>query len=694
MTPSKSAVNKSVVNTKAPPRPAWRTDIEGLRGIAVLLVVLYHAGVPGFAGGYIGVDVFFVLSGYLITGILVKEAESRGSIDLMRFYARRARRLLPASALLLAFVVGFAFLFYAPLEQVDIAKTALATAAYISNIYFGRGATDYLAAEAETNPLLHTWSLSVEEQFYVVWPALVILFLFGFAGLRRKEGAFKRERLVWGTAIIAALSFALTLYLMATGRTHWAFFSSPTRAWEFALGGLGALLPVVGNAQRGLTGLTFGSLNKRIPLLTQILGWLGLLAVLMTGFVYTAATPFPGWAALLPVLGTVFVLRAGAANADTALGKLLAVRPLRELGRLSYSWYLWHWPPLVFATSLYGELLLSHRLIIALVSLGLAELSYRLVENPVRHNTFLSRKNANSLGLLGVLTVVSLALSVTWWQVAEAELRTPEQARYMQARADIPSIRPRGCNATFLETQPAACSDGPPDARFKMALYGDSHAAHWAPTLEKVAKEQGWQVTYFTKSSCAGIDVTAFHRRLGRDYVECDEWRENALEMMAALEPDVIVMSSRAGEKFELADWRSGSERVYERLANAAENVIIVRDPDEPSVNAPNCLSRLAWQESLNLPITLGESNCNDFIHKDINESVFAVQQEAAANFSNVHFLDLSDVFCPEGSCSVELDGEVVFSDAHHLTSSYASSLADEFISAIVDLSARASNQN
>ena len=678
-----------VSSESSPQRPAWRTDIEGLRGIAVLLVVLYHTGVPGFAGGYIGVDVFFVLSGYLITGILVKEAQAKGSIDLMRFYARRAKRLLPASAALLAFIVVFALLFYAPLEQADIAKTAIATAAYVSNVYFGQNATDYLAAEAETNPLLHTWSLSVEEQFYVVWPALVLVFLFGLAGFRKKDPkaakpSFSQTRLVWGTAIIAALSFGLTLYLMNTGRTHWAFFSSPTRAWEFALGGLGALLPVVGNTQRGLTGLTFGRFSKHVPLVTQALGWLGLAVMLATGFMYTAATPFPGWAAVLPVLGTVFILRAGVANSESWLTKVLSVRPLRELGRLSYSWYLWHWPPLVFAAGLYGELLLSHKLVIMVVSLGLAELSYRLIENPVRHNKALGRKHAYGMALLLGVTVFSLVLSGGWWQITQNVLKSPRQIQYTNAGDDLPNLYARNCQVETLDVKPTSCVDGPDDAPYTVVLFGDSHASHWAPALQTISSEQGWKLLYFTKAGCPGIEITRYHEILGRTYTECDEWRKIVLKNFQVIKPDLIVMSANSTYgSFGEQEWVSGSRKTFEKLSEAANAVVFIRDTPRSKSNIPACLSRLAWQDTIGIPFRVGQQNCEIELYTDDNVIAFTAQQEAADEFDNVNVIDITPVICPNNECSAELGEYIVFRDDDHLSASYVRSITNDVSKAI-----------
>ncbi len=648
---------------RTPPTLPWRTDIEGLRGIAVLLVVLYHAGVPGFSGGYIGVDVFFVLSGYLITSILVKEVEETGTVDLLRFYVRRARRLLPAAALLLVFVVGFTFVFYAPLAQVDMAKTAVATAAYVSNIFFGLRATDYLAADADTNPLLHTWSLSVEEQFYLVWPMLVSVLLVGSSAfLKRARGSSRlnRRRLTWGMAVVAAASFALTLFLVETGQTHWAFFSSPTRVWEFAFGGLGALVPKVRS-------------RPRRTIFTQVLGWAGLAAIIFASSFYTERTPFPGWTALLPVLGTVFVLRAGTAQTERSLAQVLSWRPLRFFGRLSYSWYLWHWPALVFAAEFDSNLTLAQKLIIVTVSLGFAEMSYRLVENPVRRNPTFNR-TSYGFTLLSVLAVFSLGLGASWWSVVAAELRSPEQKRYVEARADTPRFSDWRCTVQRMETRLAGCSDGPADAAFTVALFGDSHAAQWAPALQAVVAERNWRLLYFIKVGCPALDVTLFAKSLGRDYTECDTWREDAVAAIGDADPDLVVMSSFSNYGvLDAQDWQKGSERIFDALATARA-IVVIRDSPHPGTDIPACLSRLAWRQKLGVPER--ETSCNFAPHHPNNVVAFGAQREAASTFDNVYLLDLTPLLCPEEVCVAETAERVLFRDRNHLTASYVRSLS------------------
>jgi peptidoglycan/LPS O-acetylase OafA/YrhL len=263
----------------------FRADIEGLRGIAVLLVVLFHARIPGFRGGFTGVDVFFVLSGYLITGLLVAEVRTSGQIDLTRFYARRARRLLPAAALTVCTVMALGFCLMAPQELEMLGRTALATSLYASNIFFAVNEADYFAASVETNPLLHTWSLAVEEQFYLVWPFLIML------GLQRSFRA-----LLWLMSGLTAASLSLSVW-QTLSMPNWAFYASPARAWEFGIGGLAAMIPA-GTAARTWRGVQAG-------------GWLGLAGIVGSGVWITRQMGFPGWIAMAPALSTAVALVAG-----------------------------------------------------------------------------------------------------------------------------------------------------------------------------------------------------------------------------------------------------------------------------------------------------------------------------------------------------------------------------------------------
>jgi peptidoglycan/LPS O-acetylase OafA/YrhL len=305
----------------------FRPDIEGLRAIAILLIVGYHADIPGFSGGYVGVDVFFVLSGFLITGLIVREIEKTGTLDLLGFYARRARRLLPALMLTLLVITILGVVIYAPGEQIEFSKTAIATAAYGSNLFFAITGSDYFRAERTRNPLLHTWSLSVEEQFYLVWP-LFIMFVLNVLPWKIYAKASRRQ-LLWWMAAVAGLSFALSLYLTGLQQS-WAYFLSPTRAWEFALGAIVVLL-----SQKPLSFVTLagqGTTNGCMRFLPSIVekssywsGWVGLIGICISSILFSKTTVFPGTAALLPAFSTALVLFTSSGCTEGSMVRILSL---------------------------------------------------------------------------------------------------------------------------------------------------------------------------------------------------------------------------------------------------------------------------------------------------------------------------------------------------------------------------------
>jgi peptidoglycan/LPS O-acetylase OafA/YrhL len=348
--------------------PRFRPELEGLRAVAILAVVLYHAGVPGFSGGYVGVDVFFVLSGYLITELLLVEVAERGAVDLADFYGRRVRRLMPAGLLLILAVVAAGAAGAWGTGFPDLEASAIGAATYTSNLHFITASFAYFDAGVEHNPLVHTWSLGVEAQFYVVWPLIIGLV------------APRRGWLVAAVAGLLAASLAASVVLTKENLPL-AFYGLPTRVWELATGALLAIL-----RERTL----------QTPL-RGALAIVGLAAIAVPVALYDRQTLFPGWAAIPPVGGTSAVLLA--ASAGSPLQRALAWKPLQTLGGLSYSWYLWHWPLLAYVAltpALAGPL---WRPAAALAALGVAALSYRFVELPVRRSRFLRERAGLTLAL-------------------------------------------------------------------------------------------------------------------------------------------------------------------------------------------------------------------------------------------------------------------------------------------------------
>jgi peptidoglycan/LPS O-acetylase OafA/YrhL len=345
---------------------AFRPDIEGLRAIAILAVVIYHAGIPGFAGGFVGVDVFFVLSGFLITGILVRELTQTGTVHLGRFWARRMRRLLPAAFLVLAATGLASAIWLPPAERGAAAQGIAASTLYGANWVFATQALDYLAADHALSPTLHFWSLAVEEQFYMVWPLLLL----AVTWRARQDPARMVRRLLVAMVAICLISFAFSVLLTRAAQPM-AFFASPPRFWQL---GVGALLAI------GWAGVA------RLPATArEVLAAGGLLLVAasisLMPLVLAAGHTWPGVLALGPTLGTALLVAAGS---ETRVGRLLAIRPLAFIGQLSYGWYLWHWGVLVFWDHAVGPASMPQKGLLLLGALGIAWLSLRFVENPVR----------------------------------------------------------------------------------------------------------------------------------------------------------------------------------------------------------------------------------------------------------------------------------------------------------------------
>ncbi|MBM2617079.1 acyltransferase [Actinoplanes sp. LDG1-06] len=373
----KTGVHGPAATVAAGPSMRFRPDIEGLRAIAVVLVVLFHAGVPGLAGGYVGVDVFFVISGFLITSLMMREVRRTGELSLISFYARRARRILPAAALVLVTTLVGSYHWLGWLRGDEIAEDVVWSALFASNFRFATEGVDYLASQGAVSPVQHFWSLAVEEQFYLVWPAAVVLLI--WLGFRWAIG--------WWLAAAVAVSFGWSVWAAGT----WSYFSPATRAWEI---GAGCLLALVATRL------------DRIPhRLATMMAGVGLALIVVAALTYDETTSFPGYAAALPVLATVLVL---AGRGDPVLGRW----PLVWLGRLSYSFYLWHWPVLIGAEQAYGAPLpATTRALLVLASLGLAVATYFGLENPIRRNVRLRRSHVITLSLAAWLIVAPLAVA-------------------------------------------------------------------------------------------------------------------------------------------------------------------------------------------------------------------------------------------------------------------------------------------
>jgi peptidoglycan/LPS O-acetylase OafA/YrhL len=447
----------------------YRTEIDGLRTLAVLPVVFFHSGIPGFSGGFVGVDIFFVISGYLITGILFREAQS-GQYSIFKFYERRIRRIFPALFTMLAATVLAGLFILLPGELTELGRELAATTFFTSNVLFWLD-NGYFDAASETKPLLHTWSLAVEEQFYIFWPILLALIT-----------KWRINMLLPLVSVIAVLSFVLSVLLLQH-KPELTFYLLPTRAWELAIGGIIAIAPRF--AGRG-----------REPI-----ALLGVAAIMFPICVYTSSTPFPGVAALLPCLGAAGILFAAE---GTVTARALSLAPMRGIGLISYSLYLWHWPVLVYGAYLFGRPLpLPIAVAAIMLSMLLATLSWWLVEGPVRR-----RASIRTVWLIGAaclgggLLIAALTLfgrgypdryssrSITIIHEAEAQNSQLEKG-YTCSNPTFEGVSGFG-----------PCTIGAPAAHPSLIVIGDSHGMAMRGVVDQVMHESGNSGTLVSVAGC------------------------------------------------------------------------------------------------------------------------------------------------------------------------------------------------
>ncbi|MEO7458047.1 MAG: acyltransferase family protein [Gemmatimonadaceae bacterium] len=652
----------------------FRPDIEGLRALAIIAVVLYHAGVKSMPGGFYGVDVFFVLSGFLITGIIVDEIVTTGRLGLGMFWARRARRLLPAATVVTLLVLVMNAQLFSLFVQINLAKTAEAFAVYGSNILFAVRSTDYFGGVATRDPLLHTWSLSVEEQFYLFFaPAMLLL-----AWLTRRAGAEGFRR--WfrlGAVVVTVLSFAGCLLLVRRYPVI-AFYGLPARAWEFGLGAL-ALLAVPRAA----------ALTKSVRDAIALVSLAAIVySVVMLGGAHHESL---GAASLLPTLGTVGLILSGAGGAPTFVGALFSTSPLRLLGRLSYSWYLWHWPALLYLRASVPGPSLAMMIAVAVGSLLPAAAMYALVETPVRYSTFLQRNTRWTL--VGAVVVAALTFGAAAFAIrrADATLHTPAVIRILEA-TKLPRIYDDGCQVSLLATESPTCEYGPARNDTTIVVFGDSHAAHWFPAFDSVASLRGWRLVNWTKTGCPSSGVTVLN--LGRRYFECDEWRAKIVARIVALRPTIVVVvndktySVVVGNDAPDPDssavareqWRAGLVKTMRSIQPSGARVIFLGDTPQPASDIPQCLVRYVGDPS----------RCDVPTSRGINPPVTAMER-AAAHDAHVAYMNLNEFICDDRTCPATKDGIIRYQDSNHLSVAFAASLAPQLSQALTQaLTARA----
>ncbi|PZU48830.1 MAG: acyltransferase [Arsenicicoccus sp.] len=648
------------------PAPARtrRRDIEGLRAVAVLAVLLYHLRVPGLGGGFAGVDVFFVISGFLITGILLREIERTGRVSLRDFWARRARRLLPAALVVIALTFAAGWVVLPSSSRPDLLADVLGSTLYVVNWVLAARSVDYLAEGAGVSPLQHYWSLAVEEQFYLLWPLLVVVGL----ALAARTGARPRTLLAGMLGAITVLSLLWSVTATAQSPAT-AYFVTPTRLWEL---GAGALLAFAGPRLRDL-GLVAA----------QVAATLGLALVLATVLLVDAGTPWPGTAALLPVLGSVLLVAAGTSGRPTVAGRLLSLPPMVWLGGLSYSIYLVHWPLLVLVEEARGALGPAGLVLVGALTVLVAWLMRVLVEDPVRFDRRLSARPARSLLAAGTaMALLSGTAGLAWatrptlgatttlgpaalvadpeaqvWELVDRPRRTYDRVAPVQpdpslARQDLPVYYADGCQVQNGVAVPdPACVYGDVDSGTEVALWGDSKLGQYASAFDAIAQDESWRLVFFLKSACSPTVSGAEHE-------DCNAFGREVVRQLLADPPHLVIIGSGGFEAPE----REGMVEGARALTDAGIDVVIIDDNTHPDHQAYECAAEhpedlLACERPPR--------------HNDGRPHLQLVHEATGAPV-----IDLNPWICPEETtCPAALGGQLVYRQGSHVTDTYARSL-------------------
>lgn len=589
-------------------------QIQGLRALAALLVTIFHAKL--LPGGFIGVDIFYVISGYLITGLILREIEKTGRLDLQEFYQRRIKRLLPTSVFVLFVTATVGYFVLPPITRDALGRDLFAAATYISNYLFAWWQNDYQNLDATPSPFIHYWSLAVEEQFYVIWP-IFILFLSRYG----KKAIFR------GILISSLLSLALSIYQTQTSPI-WAFYSLPTRAWEL---GFGALLLFVPPSLWK---------NRFIP-------WIGAIGLAVSVAIFNETTAFPGANALLPVISTAVLL--GSISIWPRFFNDISNNKIAQwLGAISYPLYLWHWPVLVLPSSSLGRpLRFYERGVCIILTIVLAHFTSKYIEQPIRHKklsgkkTYLFFASTTVISLVAGLLIASTSSSII-------NVKGTKYSFDLNEVVKKPIVYDDGCHVNYGESESDKCEYGDLESKKTLVLFGDSHAAQWFPALEKIAIERKLKLVSLTKSACPSVDAPRDDKGAFKSK-DCDDWRKNSISRIKSIQPVAVIMSGfqyykpANGSPDRDEWWDAGQARLLKALNGGSYRLIYISDTPHPLRDIPSCLA------------TNDLSKCNT-TEKTANRIIKGFEQ-----------IDPTQWLCA-GKCEAIVDGFVAYRDASHIT--------------------------
>jgi len=703
----------------------FRPDIEGLRAVAIVLVVLYHSVQGWVPGGYVGVDVFFVISGFLITGQLVRELAAERTISFLAFYARRARRILPAATLVIVSTVIASSFLLSPLAAKRLYIDATTAAFFGVNFRFAAEGANYFSQNLPTSPLQHFWSLSVEEQYYVVWPLLLLASSLVWVSRRRKgaiapalaagrtrpKPSFAAVAVVLGA--VAVLSFLASVW-QTPSSPSWAYYSIVTRGWELACGALaGIALPLAAR------------LGRRAA---AALSWAGIGAIAVAAAAFNASTQYPGYRALLPVAGAAAVIVGGSAARRPRWGAeaMLGTLPFQRVGAWSYSWYLWHFPFLVLAPYALGHALSApEALAVAGLSLAVAVVSFTCVERPIRRMQLVIRRpligvaGGAALALSSILAATAAAAAlpslvgtgaavsltsadghVLTLTELEADLaqgvRTTAVPRNLTpplatASSSAPIINRDGCHLQYAGTRSKPCVFGDTSSKTTVVMFGDSHMAAWFPALDLISTKRHWRLVDFTKAGCAPAEVTVVRDDGKTPYPQCTAWRRNSLASIAALHPAMILVQWDRDLSFEARPlagvptgygsvWQDGVAAVFKALKADSRLVVFITDTPELTQLAPDCVAaHLTDVYPCTTPTKVA-----------VKDPSTRAEELALAKRFGVSVVDPVPFFCTPSRCPVIVGNIILYRDNAHMVPAYSDFIEPVLDAALIKLGAPA----
>lgn len=662
-----------------------RLDIQGLRAIAVALVVAFHLWPKHLPGGYVGVDVFFVISGFLITGHLLGEVQRTGTVRLTQFWARRIRRLLPAAFTVLCASLVAALVFVPKSLLQQTLKEIGASAVYMQNWVLAGSSVDYLAADNEPTLAQHFWSLSVEEQFYLAWPVIILLAVWVASKIRRTD-EMNRKAIGIALATVFAVSFAYSVYETARSQPS-AYFNTLTRAWEFAGGGLLALLPAwAANVNR----------PRLDSALRQIAGWGGLALILFAALEFSNAQ-FPGYIALIPVVGSMLVLVAGEGEARWTPGWVARFRPIQIVGDTSYAIYLWHWPLIVLLPYLLGhELTFASKLGVLAITMVLAVATKYAIEDPVRRAGNLAKQrwpayvfmSAGILVLTSVVALSSIHLAATYQSRADTldkvgvclgagsmveenacddpfaltETVEPGYAATDLYWAEGSALAGGGCQpeaGSILATCELGAVDDP---ELTIALIGNSHGEHMVEPLALASEAQNWRLIPHVRARCSGLEsaeeIESADSSIADDQAECFVWGHAVIDSLTQRSDVDAVVISASG-----VSANPEATAQIQRLVDSGKAVVILGDsPMFPGdATAAECVetSSESYDPCSWIPDT-----------QNVTDATIAESR-------GIPFIDITSNFCSEdGRCHAVIGGLITYFDGHHMTLDFSRTLA------------------